>query len=378
MDPVDLASRLIAIPSLSGEEGKVADLVAAAMLEAGFRDVKRTPLGSVVGIAGPPGDVAALFDAHMDVVPPTGSWTEDPFTPTIRDDRLYGRGATDTKGGLAAAIVGVGAAAARLGRPVAVSSTVLEETIEGVALGEVLDLVEPDAVVICEPSSLQVKIAQRGRIEIRLEARGVPAHAAHPERGSNPIDHMARALRILAQTDPPEDDQLGPGILVATDVVSDPFPSISLIPRTVTVRFDRRTLPGEESGRVLEDLVRTVDHVAPGRFSAWATSDTVTAYTGATIAPRRVLAPWRIDPEHPLVQTCLRAVTTAGAVPELGVWGFCTNGSESAGRGIPTIGFGPGRESDAHLEDESVSVTELQTAAVVYRHLARSLARELT
>ena len=77
-------------------------------------------------------------------------------------------------------IVGVGAAAARLGRPVAVSSTVLEETIEGVALGEVLDLVEPDAVVICEPSSLQVKTAQRGRIEITLEARGVPTHAAHP------------------------------------------------------------------------------------------------------------------------------------------------------------------------------------------------------
>ncbi|HDK44690.1 MAG TPA: M20/M25/M40 family metallo-hydrolase, partial [Actinobacteria bacterium] len=101
MDPVDLASRLIAIRSLSCEEGKVADLVAAAMLEAGFREVKRTPLGSVVGIAGPPGNVTALFDAHMDVVPPTGRWTEDPFTPTIRNGRLYGRGATDMKGGLA-------------------------------------------------------------------------------------------------------------------------------------------------------------------------------------------------------------------------------------------------------------------------------------
>ena len=187
---------------------------------------------------------------------------------------------------------------------------------------------------------------------------------------------MARALRILAQTDPPEDDQLGPGILVATDVVSDPFPSISLISTTVTVRFDRRTLPGEESDQVLEDLVRIVDHVAPGCFSARATSDTVVAYTGATIAPLRVMAPWRIDPEHPLVQTCLEAVTIAGAAPELGVWGFCTNGSESARRGIPTIGFGPGRESDAHIEDESVSVTEIQTAAVVYRHLALFVARE--
>ena len=74
------------------------------------------------------------------------------------------------------------------------------------------------------------------------------------------------------------------------------------------------------------------------------------------------------------MQHGLAAVAAAGATPEVGVWSFCTDGSESAGaRQLPTIGFGPGHESDAHLEDESVSVTEIRTAAEVYLHLALAL-----
>jgi putative selenium metabolism hydrolase len=301
----------------------------------------------------------------------------DPFDPVIRQGRLYGRGATDMKGGLAAALVGVAAAGAELTRPVAVSATVLEETIEGVALGAVLDAVHPSAVVICEPTGLGIRIGQRGRAEVLLTAHGIPAHAASPERGRNPITLMSGALGRIDAMTLPADPQLGPAIIVATDVVSDPYPSISLIPSSVTARFDRRTLLREGPDDVVAGLLEVVSNGDPDLFSARITTDEVQTYTGERLEPRRFLPAWRLDEHHPLVAALTMAVDAAGLPAEIGVWGFCTNGSESMGaRGIPTIGFGPGRPEEAHIIDESVSVDEIRQATDVYRRLAAAYTGE--
>lgn len=377
-DPLELAARLIRAPGLSGEEERVADVVEEAMRELGYRDVGRDRLGSVVGFVGPEGPrPRLLFDGHMDVVPVAGSWSVDPFGGEVVDDRLYGRGATDMKGGLAAALVGVAAASGELTVPVAVSASVLEETIEGVALAKVLDRLTPEAVVICEPSGLGVRVGQRGRAEVLITAHGVPAHAASPERGLNPISLAARGLQRVEGMTLPEDPQLGPAIIVVTDVVSEPYPSISLIPSGVTMRFDRRTLLGEDENDVLEGLRTALREVDADGFTVTLTGDEVTAYTGARVAARRFLPAWTLPPEHPLVGAATEAVRGAGLEPEIGTWGFCTNGSESAGaRGIPTIGLGPGRPEDAHVEDESVAVDEVRVGAEIYRRLCVAYAGE--
>jgi putative selenium metabolism hydrolase len=371
MDPVELAARLIRTPGISGEERRVADLVEGAMRELGYRDVTRDRLGSVVGFVGPPGSPPRiLFDGHMDVVPVTGSWSVDPFGGGVTEGRLYGRGATDMKGGLAAALVGVATASDELSEPVALSASVLEETIEGVALAEVLDRLTPEAVVICEPSGLGVRIGQRGRAEVLITAHGVPAHAASPERGRNPISLAARGLQSVEAMTLPEDRLLGPAMIVVTDVVSDPYPSISLIPSGVTMRFDRRTLLGEAEHDVLEGLRAALGEVDADGFTVSVTEDEVAAYTGARVAGRRFLKAWTLPPEHRLVRAATEAVRGAGLEPQIGTWGFCTNGSESAGvRGIPTIGIGPGHPEDAHVEDESVAVDEVRLAAEIYRRL---------
>src|SRR5665213_2106385 len=105
---IELTRALVQVGARSGEEGPVADVVEKAMRDLGYRDISRDRLGNVVGFVGPLGaPLSLLFDGHMDVVAVTGEWTVEPFAGVIRDQRLYGRGTTDMKGPLAAAICGV-------------------------------------------------------------------------------------------------------------------------------------------------------------------------------------------------------------------------------------------------------------------------------
>jgi putative selenium metabolism hydrolase len=380
LDEIELTQKLVQTPGLSGAESDVADIVEDAMNALGFNKVFRDALGNVVGLVGPKAETTALlFDAHMDVVPAAGEWRMDPFGGEIIDGRLYGRGSTDTKAGLAAAICGVAAAAksGRLNRQVAVSATVLEESLECVALGAVVESLRPEQVVICEPSNLTIKLGQKGRAEILLTVAGIPAHAAFPSRGKNPILLAAKGLAALERIQLPKDPFIGGAILVATDITSDPYPSISLIPPRVTVRFDRRTIPGESEEIILNQILNALKSVDDHAFSVSVTRDTVQAYTGKAIEAPRLFTAWKVERDIPLVKAAQAGVIAAGLEPEFGFWGFCTNGSETAGkRNIPTIGLGPGVEDDAHIADESISVEELRQAKIVYEHLVYNLATD--
>lgn len=378
IDVIALTQEMVRTPSFSGDEAGMAALVEARMRELGFDEIHRDENGSVLGLIGPAGaDVAVLFDGHMDVVPVVGEWSVAPFGGEIRDGRLYGRGSTDMKGGVAAAMCGAAQAAAtgRLTRRVAVSASVMEEVIEGFALAPVLDRCAPAAVIICEPSKLQIKSGQKGRMEMLLTFEGTPAHAASPEVGVNPLHAAARALIALQDLSLPTHASLGDALLVPTDIVSTPYPSISMIPTATTIRFDRRTLPGETSQDVLSAIEARLRAEGLTRFTLAVTGDKVRTFTGCCARPFRWLPAWQIADDHALVSAAGRAAQAAGRVAKLGTWRFCTNGSESAGRrGIPTIGLGPGNEEDAHTIDESIALEQLEGARDIYRELALELA----
>ncbi|WP_454739180.1 YgeY family selenium metabolism-linked hydrolase [Cupriavidus necator] len=377
-DVAALACEMVRIPSLSGQEGDLAALLMRRMSEAGFTSVTMDGNGSVLGLIGPEdADVALLFDGHMDVVPVTGQWRFDPFGGTIHDGRLHGRGSTDMKGGIAAAICGVAAAARTrpLRKRIAVSASVLEEVIEGHALASVLGRCDPAAVVICEPSKLQVKTGQKGRLEIRLTFHGKPAHAATPHLGVNPLIAAARALTALEGLQLPTDPVLGAALLVPTDIVSSPYPSISTIPTSTTIRFDRRTLDGETREDVLGQINACLRAAGLHNFSLAVSDDEVRTFTGESARPTRWLPAWQQPDSAPLVQAAVRAIAQAGRSPQVGSWAFCTNGSESAGRRrIPTIGLGPGCEEDAHTIDESIALEQLEGAREIYRNLVLEMA----
>ena len=375
---VGLTQKLVQAPGGSGDEKAAADTALAAMEVLGFDEVTRDSHGSVIGRAGPAdAQVALLFDGHLDVVPAIGDWSVDPYGGTIKDGRLFGRGSTDMKGAVAAAICGVAAAAKErsLTKQVIVSASVMEEILEGVALGHILDTYAPEAVVICEPSNLELRIGQRGRLEIVLTFHGKPAHASSPQLGENPIEFAARALRHLDDIVYLDDPMLGKGVLVPVSIVSDPLPSPSMIPILTTINFDRRTVPGETRETVFEQINTQLTKNNIANFSLECYAEPATTYTGLALSPDRDFPSWVLPIAHPAAQAGLRAIAASGLPKNYGAWACCTNGSESAGRrGIPTIGIGPGDLQDAHIIDESIEVSQLTKAVEVYKNLVLDLA----
>lgn len=378
LDVIKLAQRMVRTPSLSGDEGGMADLVESCMHQFGFSDVRRDAYGSVLGFIGPENaDTALLFDGHMDVVPVVGQWSVDPFGGEIKHGRLYGRGSTDMKGGIAAALCAAAEAAAtgKLRYRIAVSASVLEEVIEGYALSSILDLCTPRAVVICEPSKLRIKAGQKGRIELVLTLHGKTAHAASPEHGVNPLYAAAQALEALRSLPLPSHPALGQALLVPTDIISTPFPSVSMIPLSTTIRFDRRTLPGEKKENIMEQIERCLRAAGIADFSLAVTDAEVKTFTGEKGTPARWLPAWQLDNKHAFLSTTQSCLVQHGRDSRAGCWHFCTNGSESAGRrNIPTIGLGPGNEEDAHTVDESIALDQLTDAVKIYRSMCLSFA----
>lgn len=373
---VALAGELIRRPSLAGEERDVADVVARAMAALGYDEVKTDALGNVVGRlrpATPSSEGTLLFDSHMDTVAAAGHWTKDPFGGEVSDGRIWGRGASDMKGALAASLCAAAFAKqdGRLRRDVLVCASVNEEQIEGLAFAEVLAAYRPAYVVICESTALRLNIGGRGRAEVFITTEGVPAHASDPSRGVNALKHMARLILTLQTWQPPHDPDLGPGILEPTEIISDPFPSVSVLPARCRVRADRRLLAGEDMDDVLAPIQDVIARLRreDSTFNAHAEVDegSITTYTGVTRSALKFMPAWKFDADHPFVRMARAALPEA----TIGYYRFCTNAARSAGMlGIPTIGFGPGLETDAHIADESLSLDQLFGAAEGYYRLA--------
>lgn len=366
---VDLTLALVRTRSPSGEEGAVAALVRAELERLGYA-VAVDALGNVTGTRGNGPGPTVLFDAHMDTVGVTDpdAWSADPWGE-VRDGRLYGRGAMDMKGPLAALIHGVAAAAP--GGRVVVCASIAEEMIEGVATVDVARRVRPDVAVICEATGRRLAIGQRGRAELIVEVQGRPTHSSRPDLGVNAVEAMADVIAAAREIPLPSHPDLGPAILVPTDIASRPYPALSVVPDRCTVTFDRRTLPGESEAAVVGAL-RAAAEEAAARHGATATVtvgvDRFHSYSGAPVEAPNFAPAWFTGADAPVART---AVAALGA--ETKTWDFCTNGSGTAALGIPTIGYGPGDETLAHRVDEFIALDELQAGAEGYAALATAL-----
>lgn len=374
---IHFVQRLVHIPSLSGEEKPVVAAIAAEMQALGFDEVKVDEHGSLIGLVhGAQPGPTLLLDAHCDTVGIAEGvpWTFDPFGGQVENGRLYGRGSSDMKGALAAMIYAAAAVDRRqLAGTVAVSATVMEEVMEGVSLKTVMDIVQPDFVVIGEATSLNLNHGGRGRAEIHLEAIGKPAHSSTPHLGVNAVHGMITAVQAITNLPLSSDPLLGQAIMALTDIISDPYPGYSVIPSRCRVTYDRRLLAGETAQTVLADL-----HALPGldKINITLAQGHHRTYTGTTLAGPKFFPAWKFSHDHPFVQKAFAGLQNAGLAPQLSAYSFCTNGAHSAGHaGVPTVGFGPSHEALAHIVDEYIELDHLTAAARGYAGIIAAVLR---
>ncbi|MDI9391843.1 MAG: YgeY family selenium metabolism-linked hydrolase [Synergistota bacterium] len=381
---VRICQEFVRIPSESGNERQMASFVRDVMLSLGYDRAEIDSCGNVTGTIDLGGDgPCLLFEAqmdHVDVADPF-EWEFYPFGGILQSGRIYGRGATDQKGSLAAMIC----AASFLkedrhpecaGR-IAVSATVHQERIEGASSRFVCSSHHPDLVVSGEASALKIERGQRGRAEIIVETLGKPAHSANPEYGINAANHMVSLVSVLSGSFRPVTDPfLGEGILELTRLVSYPETATGVVPSRCQAVFDRRVILGETRDGILsqiEEIIGEAGRSIPGlKASARISSSEERCYTGVQIKGEHFVPAWLLEREHPFVKRCLEGLDSIGLPPIVADRpGFGTNGCYYGGvRKIPTVAFGPSFQDLAHITDEYLEVDQLLKGCLGYYGIA--------
>lgn len=365
---------LIEIPGESRGEERVVRRIAREMEAVGFEEVRIDAMGNVLGFMGS-GEKLIAYDGHVDTVGigNRANWTFDPYGGYETESEIGGRGASDQLGGVVSAVYG-----AKLmrelgllpkGRRVLVTGTVQEEDCDGLCWQYIVneEKIRPDFVVITEPTDGNIYRGQRGRMEIRVEVEGVSCHGSAPERGDNAIYKMAEiilAVRDLAGR-LGDDPFLGKGTLAVTEQFSA-SPSRCAVADMAAVSIDRRLTFGETYESALEEI-RALDAVK--RHGAKVTMYTYErpSWTNLVYPTDCFFPTWMIPEDHPSAQAVIAAYRALYGEPKVDKWTFSTNGVSIMGRyGIPCIGFGPGKEKEAHAPNEKTWKADLVRCAAVY------------
>ncbi len=365
---------IVAIPSLSGEEGDVAKRIKAEMEKLGYDEVTIDPQGNVIGRIGSGSKVIAL-DGHIDTVDigEIENWNTDPYDPVLKDGVIYGRGTTDMKGGVASSVY-AGAILKKLGLPkdvtLYVTGTVQEEDCDGLCWQYIYkeDKIEPNVVVITEPTSLRIYRGHRGRMEMELSTAGVSCHGSAPERGVNAVYKMADIIKDIEQLNERLEPRapLGKGTITISHIRST-SPSLCAVADGCTIHLDRRLTIGETEETSVQELL-DLPSVKKAGGKVKVLEYNTPSYTGLVYPTKKYYPTWEMPESEMPVQKAVAAYKeTFSADPEVGHWTFSTNGVSTAGMyGIPTIGFGPGHEKFAHAPNEEVEVDHLVRAAAFY------------
>ena len=372
---IEFLKDLVALPSPSRGERLACERVIREMESLGYDEVRLDEMGNVIGRIGS-GARKLAFDAHVDTVGITrpANWRFDPFGGAIVGETLYGRGASDQKGGLAAVVHGV-ALAGRVGVPddcsLYVTATVNGEDCVGLAWQHLVrdQGFEPEVVIIAMPSHLGVCRGQRGRLEVEITTRGVSAHGSHPDRGVNAVVAMAPIVTSISRlhSDLAQGgSMLGPASVAVTGINSE-SPSLTAIPDACTIHVDRRLTTGETAEEAIAQLAALPEVQAADAEIRLLEYD-LPSWRGLSRPTDMVFPAWETAEESAAFQTVM---TTArgvlGREPRIHRSAFSSNGCATAGIfGIPTIGFGPADEGHSHTVDDQISLAQLQPAMTFY------------
>ncbi|MCO6400893.1 MAG: YgeY family selenium metabolism-linked hydrolase [Verrucomicrobia bacterium] len=371
---------IISIKSLSSEEGPVAKRIEAEMKALGYDRVRVDKMGNVIGRMGK-GPVHIAIDGHIDTVDvgDRNAWKTDPFKPIVKNGVLYGRGTSDMKGGVAAAVY-AGALLKKIGLPKNVSlfvtGTVQEEDCDGLCWQYLVreEKLRPAVVVITEPTSLRIYRGHRGRMEIEVETTGVSCHGSAPERGVNAIYKMANIIKDIEQLNERLKPRkpLGKGTVTISHIRSR-SPSLCAVADGCVIHLDRRLTVGETE-KVAVNQIKALPSVKKARAVVRVLEYDTPSYTGLRYPTKKYFPTWEMPESTREVKKAREAYKVVFQdEPVVGHWVFSTNGIATAGmHDIPTIGFGPGHEHMAHAPNECVEIEHLTRACAFYAGFVRA------
>jgi acetylornithine deacetylase len=300
-----------------------------------------------------------VLEAHMDTVSITGM-TIPPFDPVVRDGCLYGRGACDTKGGLAAMMHAVAALKERSITPpceVWLAAVVDEEfAFQGVLA--LCDGLRADAAIVAEPTSLRAVISGKGVLRWKVHTRGKAAHSSKPHLGVNAINHMARIVsdfereaETLAKRAHP---LLGPAT-VNVGVIRGGV-QVNFVPDSCEIEIDRRLLPGESAEDVLAGYRGVLDRLKAQH-----------PLLDATMSEPMIVDPaLETEPGAQVAVVAQQVLKGLGLDSTLAGVPYGSDASKLARHGVPAIIFGPGHIDRAHAAVEYVECDQLAAAATFY------------
>jgi len=357
---------LVAIPSYGANEGPILEYLVQRFqrqnIPCRITEVDGKPLNVVAEIGQAPR--AIILNSHVDTVPPgdPALWQTDPLSPTEKDGRIYGRGAEDAKGCLAAMIVAFETLAQRRERlPVRVVLMAVGGEERG-GLGtkaEVRNGVRADAAIVGESTLLEPKLAHKGVLRLEVEVKGKAAHASDPEAGVNAVVTMAPVIatldRLAAEVRTRQERHTGRASLVISTIAGGV--ALNVIPASCVISIDRRVLPTETEDQARDEIVRTVTAALPAGLGATAEVRTV-----------RFVAPSATPEDAPIVRAAERAASEllGRLVRASGFTATCDMTYLVNGGGIPSIILGPDSIALAHQVDECMSIDEMARAVALY------------
>ena len=348
-DELELLSRLVAIPSVSGEEAAAAAFVEETAHEWGLDAVRDDTSVRIELRGAEPGPTLALV-SHLDVVPPGAGWTRDPFTPSIEGDRLFGRGSGDAKASVAAMVT----AARDLAEADEIESGRLlvilgygEETRNTTMPRAVERAGTIDAAVIGEPTSLDIATAQRGLMMVDLVARGDQRHAGYAASDGGFVNAVLVLARDLLRLEDLFRDRTHPvlGRTVATPTMLEAGVSRNVTPPVATAILDVRSTPDWTHEEIAALLRERLD--------------------SEVVVTSRRLVPCETPADSRLLEAAARARPQAARFgsPTCSDWVFL--------RHVDAIKAGPGTSRRSHTPDEYVDLPEVTAARGFYAGVAR-------
>ena len=375
---------LIAIPGESADEEKVVERIRGEMESLEFDKIEVDGMGNILGYMGD-GEKIIAYDAHIDTVGVGNldNWDFDPYIGYENDTEIGGRGASDQLGGIVSAVYGAKIMKEMdllAGYTVLVTGTVQEEDCDGLCWQYIIEQskIEPEFVVITEPTDGRIHRGQRGRMEIRVDVAGISCHGSAPERGDNAIYKMAEIVMQVKELNERlhVDEFLGKGTLAVSEIFFT-SPSRCAVADSCAISIDRRLTAGETYEMALEEI-RALPAVKKYDAAVCMYKYDRASYTDLVYPTDCYFPTWVIKEDHDATQAMVGAYQSLYGEPVVDKWTFSTNGVSIMGRyNIPCIGFGPGKENQAHAPNEMTYKADLVRCAAVYAALPQSYAKQV-